>query len=289
VQVEAHLNRTASWVADPIEWTVDLICPPTYDVIADDMAPEKLQLDGLELVGAFTERLTGEDGSLVHRVHYQLRTYEIGLPALKIAPMTVRYFIRRPGQRPEDLAPAGQVDVPGAQLAWRSTMPAGLKTLELRDARSFEPVPALLRVAQRIGWVLIGFSIAPVALWAIGRLRQVQRPRERKPSRRRSRRDTRQALEALLSLDVSTSDARRDAYAQLGGVLRRFLATISGAPAAALTFDEVTTRVGPDAVPGGSAILDALEACDRACYGPTGNVPSADQFRASVNVLTRVL
>jgi hypothetical protein len=168
-------------------------------------------------------------------------------------------------------------------------MPAGMKTVDVRGQRAEEPVPPLLRVARAAGFTLVGLSIAPVALWAVGHLRRLRLPRERRPSRRASRREARRALDALLAADTSTEAARREAYAGLNDVLRRFITATSGAPAVALTFEEVSARMGAGADPGREAITDALEECDRACYGVAGTVPSADQFRDSVTLLARVL
>jgi hypothetical protein len=289
VQVGTHLNRTAVWVGDSVEWTVEFICPPSYDVIADDLAADKLQLEGLEMIGAATERTASPDGGLVVRVTYQLRTYEIGLPALRVAPFTVRYFVHRAGQRAEDLAPAGQLGVPGAQLAWRSTLPGDLKAVDLRVDRGGEPTPALFRAARPTGLTLVVLSVVPVALWAFGWLRQVRLPRERRPSQRAARREAKRALQALLSADVSTEPARRDAYGDLSAILRRYLLAVSGTSAAALTFEEVTTRVGTRSGAAGEAVAEALAECDRACYAGSGAIPSADQFRDSVTLLAGVL
>lgn len=290
VEVHTTINRTAVWVGDPILWTVELVCAPMVDVIADDLAGETLNLQGLELVASDTERTTGEDGALVHRVTYQFRTYEIGLPALRVAPFAVRYFVRRPGQRAEDLEPAGQVDVPGVLLAWRSTIPSGLTTVDLRHERAAESIPTLLAVARPIGLTLVVVSFAPVAVWGVSRLRKVRLPRARRQGARASRREARASLQQLLTADTSTEAARRDAYAQLGAVLRRLVAATSSAPARARTFGKIATWVGGTASnPAGEAIAEALEQCERACYGPTERVPSAEQFRDSVALLERVV
>ena len=52
-----------------------------------------------------------------------LTTYRVDMPALSIEPISVRYYARRPGQRLQDIAPAGEVVVPGATVSFRSTLP----------------------------------------------------------------------------------------------------------------------------------------------------------------------
>lgn len=290
VQVVSQVSRTAVWVGDPIDWTVELVCAPTVDVIADDLAADKLELAGLELAGSETERITTGDGLLVHRVRYRLRAYEIGRRALRTGPLSVRYYARRPGQRAEDLAPAGQVQVPGLVLAWRSTIPEGVKVLGLRDARPSEQIPAMFRVARPIGLTLILASVAPVALWAASRVRAIRRPRERRPSRRASRNEAISAF-GKLSVDGAGTDADcREAYARLNTIVRRHVAEVTGVPAFALTAEELGQRLRqqPSRFPGES-IERVLAECDRACYGGPRVVPTADQFRESVDAVQRLV
>ena len=50
------VTRTAVWVGDPVTYTVELTCAPKIDILADDLAAERLPLTGLELLGVEVER-----------------------------------------------------------------------------------------------------------------------------------------------------------------------------------------------------------------------------------------
>ena len=56
VQVQTSVTRTAVWVGDPVTYTVELTCAPKIDILADDLAAERLPLTGLELLGVEVER-----------------------------------------------------------------------------------------------------------------------------------------------------------------------------------------------------------------------------------------
>jgi hypothetical protein len=290
MQVRTHVNRTAAWVGDSIEWTVELLLAPTVDVIEDDLAGEKLALVGLELVGAETERTTSADGALTHRVRYRLSAFDVAETDLRIAPLTVRYYARRPGQRAEDLQPAGEVVVPGTTLAWRSTIPSRLRVIDLRQDRAPQPAPEALRWARPVGLGLLVASAAPVLLWVAGRARELRRPRERRPTLRASRRETRDALKSLATAETSTAEELRAAYARLNDVLRRYVAETTGVPAAALTPEEIAARLnGRRMRPDAETLREILAECDQACYGPPDTIPTSERFRDSLASVERMV
>jgi hypothetical protein len=284
------LNRTAVWVGDPIVWTVEITCAPGVDIITDDLAGDKVQLTGLELAGQESERIAEPDGTTVHRFRYRLRTFDIGQPVLRTAPLAVRYYMRQPGQRAEDVTPAGEVQVPGALLAWRSTIPENLQSVDLRAERRAEAVPELLRVARPVGIGLVLVSVAPVALWGLSRLQASRGPRVKRRSPRASRAEARAALEALRNAETGTEAERRDAYSRLSSALRKHVEVVAHMPALALTPDEVVTRLRT-----GSSKMQAegvgevLNECERARYGPPPIVPPSDQFQECVTAAERLL
>jgi hypothetical protein len=290
VLVTTSLNKTAVWVGDPIVWTVEITCAPNVDVIADDLAADKLQLTGLEVAGSENERIANEDGTTLHRIRYRLRTFDIGQPALRTAPLAVRYYVRQPGQRAEDVTPAGEIQVPGAVLAWRSTIPENLQSVDLRAERRAEPVPQVLRVARPVGIGLVLVSIAPVALWGLSRAQAARGPRVKRRSPRASRNEARATLEALRNADTATETDRREAYGRLNTALRRHVGVVAGMPALALTPEEVVKRLqvgGSKLQPEG--VGEVLTECDRARFGPPEIVPPSDQFQEAVTATERLL
>ena len=140
VTVRNSLDRTAMFVGDRAAYTIEITCKRGVDVLADDVSRDKLKLGGLEVVGGDTSRRTAADDSTVYTLRYVLTTYRVDAPALTIGPLSVRYAVTRAGQRLEEAAPAGEVKVPGATLAFRSALPdepdlSGIRSDKQPDAR----------------------------------------------------------------------------------------------------------------------------------------------------------
>jgi hypothetical protein len=204
--------------------------------------------------------------------------------------MSVRYYVRRPGQRVEDLTPAGTVQVEPAVLAWRSTVPEKAPTLELREGRAAEQAPRTLRAARSVGVGLVLLAIAPAVLWGAARARAAFERRERRPSARATRGETREALKSLRTLDLGGATERRDAYARLNTVLRKHVADTAGVPELTLTPEQLAmrlrqTRTRLDA----DAVSRILAECDVARYGPADLLPPSDRFLESVEATERLL
>ncbi|MEO6212201.1 MAG: hypothetical protein ABIP65_01115, partial [Vicinamibacterales bacterium] len=93
----ARTDRTAMWIGDRITYTIEIVCPAGVDVLEDDLSKEKLQLDGLEVVGAEATRTEGAGEVTTRRFHYVLTSYRPDVRSRRIAPITVRYYLTRPG------------------------------------------------------------------------------------------------------------------------------------------------------------------------------------------------
>ena len=130
--VHASVDQTALWIGDRVTYTVAIDCGRDVDILLDDMAKEKLRLNGLEIVGSDSTDSTDAADRTLHRFRYVLTTYRFDAPAPSIEPFSVRYYARRPGQRLTDAAPAGEVSIPGAVLAFRSMLPDAQPTYDIR-------------------------------------------------------------------------------------------------------------------------------------------------------------
>ena len=106
------MDRPAIWVADRLTYTVEIACPRGYDVLAGDLARDKLKLTGLEVVSADSSRRE-EAGVTRYRFDYVLTTLPRRRGDAEIGSFPVRYYLARAGQRPEEAAPAGSIAVPG--------------------------------------------------------------------------------------------------------------------------------------------------------------------------------
>ena len=288
VQVSTSVSQTALWPGDHLVFMVELNCAPNIGVLDDDLTQDKLKLEGLEAIGAETERLTDSRGATIIRVRYDLTSYEVGTRTLRIADWTARYYAQRPGQRPEDAVPAGEIRIPGTVLALRSTLPDDLQRLDVRAGRSFEPVPGALRAARLTGIGLLIVSAAPIGLWIVSLARTSHWPQRRRHARA-VRDETHEALEHLRSIDGSTPLERREGFALLDQILRRHLARLADMPALALTAEEVTERLRANGRLPASAIGDVLTDCERARYAPLDWVPTTERLRTAVETTEQLL
>jgi hypothetical protein len=287
VQVRAWLDQTALWPGDRVRYALEITCAPGIDVLADDLSGDKLALSGLELLSSERERRVSGDGVTTYRVRHELTAYELGTPLL-IQEQVLRYFVRRPGQRVEDAAPAGEARVPGVSLALRSTLPDELAEARLRDETGPAPLPALLTWGRLLGLALVLLCGLPVALWAIPLLRRAWARRSARGPGVASA-DLRAELEELEGVDAASESARRLGYEKLDALLRRRLGDVGGVDASALTAAEVGARLAdrPDRIP--DALAAVLEECERARYAPAEALPSAERFAAGLATARELL
>jgi hypothetical protein len=289
VDVRAALDRTAVWVADRVTYTITIECHKGVDILADDLSKDKLHVDGLEILSSDSDRSAGPDDTTIYAFHYILTAYRVDQPELKIAPLTVRYYVKRAGQRIGDAAPAGEVQVPPAVVAFRSVLPDGQDTYAIRDSRN--PPARRLRYTwlQPIGIGFVLISIVPVVVAAIAAARRM-RPRQKAKSPRQVRQDERASFDALHAVDLSGPQGRREVYSQLNALVRDHLQAAAGIDAASLTPAEIDAalarhngRMPAELV---SAVLDA---CDRARYAPPDALPSADDCRQAIERAAHIL
>lgn len=290
VRVTSTVDQTAAWVADRITFTVDIVCDRGVDILLDDLAKEKLRVNGLDIISTDSSATTDAAERTTHRLRYVLTTYRVDLPVVSIEPISVRYYARRPGQRLQDMAPAGEVVVPGARVAYRSTLPDAQPAAGLRDRRAEAARHPFFVRAQSVGLALVVVSLAPAAVIGAAALRRrtVRRPGRR--SARELRKEKRDTLERLRSLDVGTEEERRRAYDEISAAVRQHVAAAAHVPAPGLTAAELDaalartrTRVPRESV------TALLAACDSARYGPPEALPSAQACRDALARAEEVL
>lgn len=286
VEVRTSVSRTAVWVGDRVTYLVEIQSGREVDILLDDLAAERLQTDGLEVLGVEIENDTSVPDRKIHRARYSLASYAVGEPLLTIDEIPVRFSVRRPGQRPEDVIPSGEVLVPPLALALRSTIPNIDRAMAIRDLRDVKPLSLRMRLAQPIGLGLIILAVAPVAFWG-GEL--IRRSRRSRPQRRKrqTRKQLRASFEAIKAVDVSSEAAQREAYAQLDVWIREFLQYTTGTPAGALTPAEIPLAITvPHRLPV-NQIRELLIECELAKYSPEP-IP-ADRWRATLEITEQTL
>jgi hypothetical protein len=288
VQVRASVDRTAIWTGDRVTYAVDIVCARGVEILLDDLAKEKLRVNGLDVVSSDTTTTTDASERITYRLRYVLATYRVDTPSLSIEPLSARYYERRPGQRLQDIAPAGEVQIPGAVIAFRSTLP-DQPAYDLRDGRAPVSRQPVLSRAASIGVALLVVSLAPAVFVAFALLRRRTRKTGRR-SARQSRMDKQATLERLRSLDVTTEEERRRAYDEISSAVRQHLASVTGVPAPSLTAAEVGAALETSrARASRESVTALLAACDDARYGPPLALPSAQACRDALAAAEQLL
>lgn len=289
VTVRTSLDRTAMWVADRVTYTVEITCKRGVDVLADDLSRDKLKTEGLEVIGGDTDRRSAPDGATIYQFHYVLTTYRTDVPTLKVAPLRVRYAVTRAGQRVEDAAPAGEVQVPGATIALRSVLPDDQDLSGIRSEKPPHARPMWFAELQPIGIGLIIVSIVPALLAIAALVRRTRRPSVRR-SARAVRHETRASLEAVRTMDVDTAEGRREVFTHLDALVREHLRDVCGVAGASLTPHEVPFALATTGtrVPA-ELVASVLATCELARYAPPHAIPSVDACRQAVDQAEQVI
>lgn len=282
--VTASVDRPAIWVADRLTYTVEIVCPRGYDVLAGDLARDKLKLTGLEVVSADSSRRE-EAGVTRYRFDYVLTTYRVDVATPKIGSFPVRYYLVRAGQRPEEAAPAGSIAVPEVMVAFRSLLPDDQAIYDARDGRAVATPSVPLDLLAPAGFALIIISIVPAAL-LVARLALGIRDRRRAMphSSRHSRAVAREALDELRAIDAADPSARREAFARLDALVRQHLTEVCGVYATGMTPGEIEAALAPCAarVPV-ELVASVLASSELARYANPELQPTAEAWRAALD------
>jgi hypothetical protein len=278
VRVRSYLTQTAAWVGDPVAFVVEIETAPGMEIVAADLAAEKLAIEGLEPGDAATARSVRSDGWQTVNYTYRLTPWDPSVPA-RVGPLSVR--IRRPVTGESGAGTPFEVIVPGATLEVRSTLPDDGSADGARDRAATTAPPAWLGSLGSIGLGLVVLGVAPVVLWLAAR---VSRPRLSRPkaSSRALKAQLGAMFRELAIIDTSTVEGRKRAYDRLDADLRAWVAQSASVPATALTAEELRARLGDARRVPAAAICDALVECERARYGPERRLPEADRVRETI-------
>ena len=287
IDVRTSLSQTALWLGNVVTFTVSLTCWPGVDILQEDLGADKLTLDGLQVVGHSVNRRITSDGRTHYDVVYGLTTFDPGAETLTIGDGVVRYTTSSVTQGGSQ--PARELHIPGAVLAWRSALPAALKSLEARNERAVDSAPRWWRATRQAG-----FALAAASMGAFGWIlfTRVSAGRTRKPRRsihRESARDLQATLSALREKDVRGVADRLEAYATLEAAVRRHVGSMTSLPGSALTPGECRERLAARAASlPADTIGRILDECQAARYQPVERLPGEDRFRASVEAAVDV-
>lgn len=283
VGVRSSVDRSAVWIGERFSYIVYIGCSHGTDILTDDLSRDRLRLEGLEVLDLEQTREELGDGVIVYRFIYRLTTYRPDPATERIGDMSVRYYLRRPGQRLEDVVPAGEVVVPGALVAVRSLLPDARDTANFRSDQPPLPRAAAFAILQRIGVGMVVVSIVPAALWIAALLRRLRQRRPRQ-SVRKLRHDEHASLDAVRALDVETDAGRREAFDRLSALVRRHLSGAWGVPADGLTPAEIESALSAHGKGEPSEVATALlDTCEKAKYGRPDQLPSRGACQAAID------
>lgn len=283
VAVRSSVDRSAVWIGDRFAFIVDVDCSHGTDILTDDLSRDRLQLQELDVLGVEETREDRGDGHTVYRFTYRLTTYSFEPPTKLIGEMRLRYYVRRPGQRPEDIEPAGEVIVPRSMVVVRSLLPDDTNEARYRSERPPVPRAAAFAMLQPIGIGLVIVSIVPAALWMVA-LQRRWHHRRRPQSVRQLRHDERTSLDDVRALDVEAEAGRREVFDQLSALVRRHVTGAWGVSADGLTPAEISSALSAEGKGDVSAEATLfLDTCEKARYGRPEELPSRSACLAAID------
>lgn len=281
--ITTRLDRTALWVGDSLEYTIQVIHPRSVQFVLDNLKKETLSLPPFVLRAIRSEEREWRDNQKLLQVVLLLTTYESGKSELMIPPVALYYF-KRDGTLSDKEARAQVVRVPPQRIGLRSTLSGG--QARLREFKEIHPV----QLAPAIGALLFGLigmgfvgSRVAVSLWrAVHRDQAVKKP----VSRRARQRWIHDGLLRIRKLADNSSQDPKKFYAETGHFLRQYLTEWLDVEARGLTPVEAEEALRAVGYNGAFAqqIRTVLEQCEQAQYGK-GDERPADEGRQQASLL----
>ena len=287
VSLRNWVDRTALFPGDSLVYQIEIRVDTNMGILLDDLGADELGLTGLELISSSIGENVSDDGT-TYLAGFHLATFETGTAALAIDELTVRYFFRRPGQRLENVAAAGEIVVPAVSIALQSTLPADPASLGLRDMGLLNTLQGDMRGTGTLGLILFLAAIVPLVLLLRRRLNQSEQ--QITVDRDVVIEETSAELQQLNKLDPEIPEQRLDGFCQLEHILKEYIEKTMGVKAASLTSAEISNRISesePDVSL--SELTAVLESCETARYGKAEFMPSSESFNKGLNLASELL
>jgi hypothetical protein len=277
VSMSNWVDRTALFPGDSLKYHIEIRVDANMGILLDDIQADELSLTGLELISANIDEDSSDEGTSYHAI-YNLATFQTGTATLRIDELRVRYYFRRPGQRLENVAAAGEIVVPAVSLALQSTLPADPASLGLRDMGKLGTLQGLMRGAGILGLILFLVSVIPLIILLTRRFEKSD-IQQAAHDREEMIQETSAELLQLKKLDPNIPEQRLDGFNQIEHILKEYIENTVEIKATPLTSAELSKRVSAlEPILPASEFEVILEACETARYGKPDNLPSADSF-----------
>jgi hypothetical protein len=279
--ITTRLDRTAIWVGDPVEYTIEIVHPRSVQFALDSLKKEDIALPPFVVRAIQAEEREWRDNQKLLQVVLHLTTYESGKPDLMIPPVALYYF-KRDSALSEKEARAQAIRIPPQRIGLRSTLSAGQN--RLREFKEIRPVEIPLAIgALVLGLIGMGFvfSRAAVRLWGVvHRDKAVKKP----VSRRVRRRWINDNLQRIREMAQDSTRDPKTFYAEIGQFLRQYLTDWLDVEARGLTPMEAQEALRAAGYSGGfgQQVRTVLEQCEQGQYGKDGGPPGDARPQASL-------
>jgi hypothetical protein len=273
--IATRLDRTAIWVGDPLEYTIEVVHPRSVQFALDNLKKEDISLPPFVLRAIRAEEREWRDNQKLLQVVLLLTTYESGKPELMIPPVALYYF-KRDSALSDKEARAQAIRIPPQRIALRSTLSGG--QTRLREFKEIRPVEVTLAIgALVLGLIGMGFvgSRATVRLWRVfHRDKAVKRP----VSRRVRQRWIQEGLQRIRKMADDSTQEPKTFYAEISQFLRQYLTEWLDVEARGLTPMEAQEALRTAGYNGAFAqqVRTVLEQCEEAQYGKRDGGPAGD-------------
>ncbi len=274
--VTTRFDRTAVWVGDSLEYTIEVIHPPSVQFVRDHLQMDNLSLPPFVIRAVKAQERDWRGDMKLFEVVLTLTTYESGKPEVVVPPLALYYF-RRDGTASEKDDRAQSIRIPPQRIPLRSTLPPGQP--RLREFKPIEPVePARAVGALLLGMLGLGYigSYAALQLWRAVR-------REKKAKKAVGRRARGQWTQAgLQRIRAMAQDPAQDEELFCGEVtkfLRQYVTEWLNVEARGLTPIEADEALRTAGYNGAFAqqVRAILEQCEQAQYRKTVERPPGDE------------
>ncbi len=288
ISLRNWVDRTALFPGDSLSYQIEIRVDANMGILLDDLDGNELSLTGLALDSSTIGEAATDLGT-TYTASYQLSSFETGGTSLQIDAMTVRYYFRRPGQRLENVAVAGEVIVPAVSIAMQSTLPADPASLRLRDMGSPDILRGIMRSAGTLGFILFLVSIVPLIVMLRKRLEKSESQQDAY-DRDEIIEETSAELLQLKQIDPEVPELRLDGFNQLEQIIKGYIEKSLGIKATSFTSGELTKRVADmEAALPVSELEEILQSCEAARYGKIDNLPSGKSFNKGLVLVQGLL